>query len=77
MDENPQPEPPVLAPGAPIPQQPKQSPGPAFASAVFPGLGQLALGEKRKVLVYFALLAIWIFLFFPPIQSPRNWSRWG
>jgi signal peptidase I len=44
---------------------------------VFPGLGQLALGEKRKALVYFALLALWIFLFFPPVQSPRNWTRWG
>jgi hypothetical protein len=29
-----------------------QSPGPAFASAVVPGLGQLALGEKRKAFIY-------------------------
>jgi signal peptidase I len=77
MDESSQPEPVIPAPDAPIPPQPRQSPGPAFASAVFPGLGQLALGEKRKALVYFALLVFWIFLFFPPVQSPRNWTRWG
>ena len=76
MDENPQPEPPVLRLARP-PRRNETITGPAFASAVFPGLGQLALGEKRKALVYFSLLAIWIFLFFPPVQSPRNWSRWG
>ena len=57
--------------------EPGQTTGPAFASAVFPGLGQLALGEGSKALVYFVLLAIWILLFFPPVQSPRYWKVWG
>jgi signal peptidase I len=56
---------------------PRQTPGPAFASAIIPGLGQFALGEKRRGTIHFALLALWVLLFFPPVQSPRNWWVWG
>lgn len=52
-------------------ETPRQLIVPALASAVVPGIGQLALKEKRSALIYLALLVVWFVLFLPPFRIPH------
>lgn len=51
-------------------KKPRQAVGAALGSAFVPGIGQLALGEKRRAWIFFALLTVWFLLFLPPVRIP-------
>lgn len=50
------------------PGTPAQLIVPALASAIVPGIGQLALKEKRRASIYLLFLTVWFVLFFPPFR---------
>jgi signal peptidase I len=73
--ETAEPQDPNLVPAEPA--SPRwQSPRAAFISALIPGLGQLITGMKRKAALLFALDAIWLGLFFPPLRLPDSYRGW-